>query len=48
MERHGAVEGERHGAMRPWEGKEGQRRRRWRMIRSEAGRDGSMGPCMGP
>ena len=27
MERHGAVEGERHGAMRPWGGKEGQR---WR------------------
>ena len=26
MERHGAVEGERHGAMRPWGGKEGQRR----------------------
>ena len=44
MERHGAVEGARHGAMRPWGGKEGQRRRRRRMIRSEAGRDGTMGP----
>ena len=30
--------------MRPWGGKEGQRRRRRRMIRSEAGRDGTMGP----
>ena len=36
-----AVEGERHGAMRPWGGKEGQRpSEKADALRSEVGRDG--------